>query len=182
MVKPRRLKDESIDTYNERASKLYYSNGYHIAEIAEKLKINEVEVYNYVATGHKITTEAERAEMISLYNAGYSISAIAKIFGRSRYCIRQRIESPAKLNIKSTDITDKQLDKMIEMAKKGYCAEDIAKEIGISEYSVKYRLSHTGIKVNNSTRIANEENKNISRISKLFKRSKDTICKHFHKA
>ena len=40
MIKPKKLKNESIDAYNERASKLYYSEGYHITEIAKKLKIS----------------------------------------------------------------------------------------------------------------------------------------------
>lgn len=194
MTKPRRKKNESIDAYNERASKLYYANGYHIKEIAEKLKIDKIEVYNYVANGPKITTEAEREEMISLFNKGYSYSSIAKIFNRSRACIKDRIESPAKINCGcNSDLTDKQLKKMKELANEGKCIKDIAREIGVRDRSIEYRLSHTDVGVNRRfTYVTPAEVKKFVRlykngkshneIAKTCNRSRSTVLKYLHKA
>lgn len=192
MVKPRKTKNESIDAYNERASKLYYNNGYHIDEIAERLNIDPVEVYNYVVTGHKITTSAEREEMIALFNKGYSYSAIAKIFNRSRMCVRTRIERPARVNTSSSNtLTDKQLKKMRDMANDGAYIETIAKELGIPVSSVKYRLNHTNIR-NHIKYVSKDEvkqfiklykkGKTITEISKLTNRSRNTVSRHLKAA
>lgn len=193
MTKPKKNSSESIEAYNERVSKLYYNEGYHIKEIAKKLKINEIEVYNYVASGTKITTSEEREEMISLYNNGYSIHSIAKIFNKSRACVRKRIEKPAKVSCgpETNNTTDKKLNKMRDMAKKGFTAKDISEEIGISASSVLYRLSHSGER-KPKTHVTKSE---LNRFIKLFKAGKtypeiaricgrglNTVYRHLHAA
>ena len=193
MQKPKIKKNESLDEYNERASKLYYENGYHVKEIAKRLDMDEIEVYNYVITkGHRITTEAERREMITLFNKGYSYTAIAKIFGKSRACIKDRIERPAKINRSgSGDLTDKQIKKIKEMAKNGAYLKTIAKELNIPVSAVRYRLSH-GIRKPHHTYVTPAElnkmirlykkGKNQTEIAKLCNRGRSTVHNHLHKA
>lgn len=192
MTKPKRLKNESIDAYNERASKLYYSNGYHINEIAKKLKIDKIEVFNYVTNTYKITTASEREEMISLFNKGYSYSAIAKIFNKSRACVKDRIERPATINYKrSVDLTDKQIDKIKKMAKDGKTIREIAKEIGINEKSVEYRLSHTDAEIHKKYKYVSpaevnqyiklyKKGKSHYEIAEICGRSRTTVSRHLH--
>lgn len=193
MDKPRKKKNESVNAYNERASKLYYSNGYHIAEIADRLGIDGTEVYNYVSTGKKITTEAEREEMISLYNKGYSYSAIARELNRSRSCVRQRIESPAKAKwYNSNTLTDKQLKKMKEMLDDKKTIDDIAEAMGISKNSVRYRLNHMGKEIRHYKHIDAKEIKRFislynkgkthAEIAEICNRSRTTVCKHLNDA
>jgi DNA-directed RNA polymerase specialized sigma24 family protein len=130
-----------ISEINETKVKEYYSHGYSIREIADKLSINPIYVYNIVVKGNKITTEEERAEMINLYNKGYSISAIAKIVGRSRACVRERIKSPAKLNCKTAaNLTDKQIDDIENLAKKRKYAAAVSRKLGIKYDTVRCRL------------------------------------------
>lgn len=193
MTKPRKKKNESIDAYNERASKLYYDNGYHIKEIAERLKIDETEVYNYVVTnGRKITTAAEREEMIQLFNKGYSYYAIANIFQKSRSCVKKRIECPAKIGYStSNDLTDKQLKKMKEMAENGETLEAISKEIGVKVGTIRYRLDHTNMR-ERTTHVTPDEVKKFIRlykkgkshaeIAKICNRSRGAVCRHLHRA
>lgn len=193
MTKPKKNSSESIEAYNERVSKLYYNEGYHIKEIAKKLKIDEVEVYNYVASGKRFTTSEEREEMISLYNKGYSIYSIAKKFNRSRACVRKRIGSRAKIScaINNSGITDKKIKKMNDMFNEGFTIEEISKEIGISTSSIIYRLSHSGNRTPNTHVTKSEINKFI----KLFKSGKThaeiagicgrgttTVSRHLHVA
>jgi DNA-directed RNA polymerase specialized sigma24 family protein len=189
MVKPKRKTGESIEAYNERASKLYYKEGYNIKEIAGKLNIEETEVYNYVAKGHKATTEAEREEMISLYNKGYTYCAIAKIIGKSYSCVRSRIERPAKIHCQETfTLTDKQLNKMIDLANKGYGVEYIAKELKVKSSVIKHRLEHadrynktytlvTKPEINTFIRL-HKKGKSYGEIAKICGRSKTTVSKH----
>lgn len=190
MIKPRRKIGESINNYNERVSKLYYNEGYHIKEIAKKLKIDEVEVFNYVsAASYKITTQAEREEMISLRNKGYSYSEIARIVGKSRECIKERIEKPAKINCKvSKELTDKEIKKIKNMVSKGYKVEDIAKEIGISKGNVRSRLNHTDLYQPKYNRVTKEEvnkfaelhkqGKTYEEIGKICGRGKNTVYRY----
>lgn len=192
LIKPRRKKDESIDEYNKRVIKLYYGDGYHIKEISNKLKIDEIEVYNCVTNGKKITTEAEREEMIHLYNQGYSYNAIGRIFNKTHSCVKERIEKPAKIICKSNNkLTDRQLRKMTNMAKDGLSTEAIAKELGVKVSTVRYRLSHTGIRektthvskseVNKFIRLHNE-GKTIKEIAKICNRGKNTVSRHLRAA
>lgn len=193
MIKPRRLKSETINEYNERVSKMYYNDGYHIKEIASKLKIDEVEVYNYVVTGgYRITTDEEREEMIRLRGAGWSISRIANHLGRSRACVRKRIESPAKINCEiHTKFTDRQLKKIKNMANNEIPFDVIAKKFKVKTSIIKCRLNHTDIKNRNKHVTSEEVEKFISyrksgysfrEIAEICNRSKNTIAKHIHDA
>lgn len=124
----------------------YYSRGYCIREISNKLNVDNINVYNDVASGNKITTSEERSKMISLYNKGYSISMISKIMNRSRSCIRERIKSQAKINCRCSILSDDQIKLMIDMFNNGASVASIAKHLCISKGSVRYRLNHCGIK------------------------------------
>ena len=192
MVKPSKKKNESIDSYNERASKLYYHNGYCITEIAKKLDIGEIEVYNYVTTGKKITTEEERQEMIRLYNKGYSYTAIAKMLNKSRSCVRNRIERPAKAKWhNSVNFSDRQLKKMKDMCKDGAYMETISKEFGVKTSSIRYRLEHMG-RSKHHTRVSQEEKelfiylykqgKTHEEIAEICNRNRHTVYTHLHRA
>lgn len=192
MIKPRRKKNETTEAYNRRASKLYYDNGYYLKEIAQRLNIPEIEVYNYVANGHKITTEDERNEMISLFNQGYSYNAISKIFNRSRSCVKRRIESPAKF-VYNTDyeLTDRQLKIIADMAKEDDTIEHIAQTLGIDMRYVKYRLRHIAGR-KHITYVTEEEHDEFIRLYKKGKsyktiakecgRSVSTVARHLHDA
>ena len=184
-------KNETIDQYNRRVSKLYYSNGYHIIEISKKLNIDIAEVYNYVAKGNRITTKLEREAMINLYNKGYSYSEIARIFNRSRACVTDRIKSPTKIfNKKYINVTDDVIKKITDMVKNGATIEEISKETGLSVSNIKYRLSHTNMKKKYNHVSKSEEetflslyNKGYSyyKIGKLCNRSDTTVMRHLHK-
>lgn len=194
MIKPRKRKNESVEVYNERAIKAYFKDGYHIKEISERLKIDEIEVYNCVAAGNKITTEAEREEMIRLFNQGYSYTAISKIFNKSRTCVSERIKNPAKLNFKgqNNNVTDAQLNNMKDMASNGETLEAISKKTGIDVVSVKYRLSHTDIRPKVVRRVSKSEvnkfiklyksGKSYAEIAKICNRGRNTVNRHLHKA
>lgn len=132
-----------IVEFDETSIKEYYSHGYSIREISEKLDINPIYVYNIVAKGNKITTEEERLEMISLYNRGYSISAIARKLGRSRACVRDRIKSPAKVNCRTTTkLSDKQINDIEKLARKRNYSAAISRKLGIKYNSLRCRLKH----------------------------------------
>lgn len=163
-------KKETIKECNERLCKMYYSDGYHIKEIANKLDIDIIEVYNHI-TGSNFTTTEEREEMIRLYNAGVSYKDIAEKFGKSVTCVKERIKSPTKIICGNDDeiLSDKQIKKMKKMAIKGYSAEDIAKEIGISENSVLYRMSHTDIDHKVYRNLSSSE---INKVVRLYKNGK----------
>lgn len=164
-----RKKNESVEDYNRAISKLYYGDGYHIKEIAEKLQIDEVNVYNYVSAGHKITTNEDREEMIYLHNMGYSYRAIAEMFGKSISCVKTRIAEPAKFSCqKSEKVTDNQLELMKDMAVNGYTLEDISKVTGIKLSSVRCRLAHTDLR-KRLTYITDTE---VKKMIKLFKDGK----------
>ena len=193
MTKPRRRKTESDESYYGRVCKLYYSNGYHIKEIASIFKLDPIEVYNYVTNGYKITTNEEREAMVRMYEQGYSYSAIAAKFNKSRACVRHRIESPATLtpNFDNNTITDRQLSRMKELASKGVPMNIIAKELGINVSSVKYRLQHFGLH-KSYTRVSKEdikefvrlyhEGKSIAKIAKECNRGTKTVEKYLHES
>ena len=126
---------------DENKIKDYYSHGYSIREIADKIDIDPIYVYNIVAKGNKITTDEERSQMISLYDQGYSISAIAKALGRSRACVRDRIKSPAKINCKlSAKLSDEQINDIEKLAKKRKYAAAVSRKLGIKYNTVRCRL------------------------------------------
>jgi hypothetical protein len=146
MNKPRKKKNESDEAYILRASKLYFSNGYHIDEIAERLDIPLIEAYNDVCHGHKITTEEERQEMIRLYGLGYSYNAISKIVGRSRSCVRERIKSPAKIVCTTKNrLTNKQIKQITDMIHDGAYITTIAKDLGLPRSVVSDRVRRCGL-------------------------------------
>lgn len=184
--------NESIDQYNERVSKLYYSNGYYIKEIAKKLNIDAAEVYNYVTSGRKITTASEREEMVNLYNRGYSYSEIAVLLNKSRHCVRERIKQPSKINCKiSKNLTDKQINKMKNMVKKGESLNTIANKLGISVGSLKNRLNHCGRSKSFTYVTKNEVKKfirlykngySITKIGTMCNRHRHTVARHIHRA
>lgn len=193
MGNPRIKKNESVEAFNQRSSKYYYSNGYNIKEISMKLKISEIKVYNYVAHGRKITTDEEREQMITLFNQGYSYTAIGKIFNRSRTCVRKRIQSPARVRCSNCKniVTDSKLRRMKEMAKDGVCIETIARDLDLNLSSVKYRLHHSGLRTPN-TFVSNDEvkqfvklykqGKSYAEIARLCNRSKSSVSRHLHNA
>lgn len=196
MNKIKRLKGESIDLYNERASKEYYANGYYIVEIAEKLKIDPVEVYNYVTTNNKkYVTSAEREIMVDLYNKGYSYRAISKELHRSRTCVKHRIEAPAKIYcMPKNELTDRQIKKILNMAYKGRSIETISKKTGIAENVIFNRLRGTDIdmaskhftfvsddEVHEFIRLHNE-GKTHKEIAEITNRGAGTVGKHLRKA
>ena len=127
---------------NEYIVKEYYSNGYCIKEISEKLNIDMITIYNIVAKGHKITTERERTEMLALRRKGWSISAIARKFNKSRACIRLRLQQPAKIGcIDPINLSDEQISNIGTLSKEKYIT-DIAKQLGVNVSSIKRRLEH----------------------------------------
>lgn len=188
LCKTKQKRNETTEAYNKRISKMYYSSGYHIREIAEKFDIDIIEVYNYI-TGSYITTNAEREEMIKLYNSGVSYKEIAEKFGKSVTCVKERIKSPAKIVCGNDEelLSDKQIKKMRNMAIKGYSAKDIANEIGVSENSILYRMSHTdlGCKIHRSLSASEidkiirlyENGKSYEQIAKACKRSDIVVIK-----
>lgn len=188
----RKKKNESIDEFNERASKYYFSNGFHIKEIADKLGIDQIEAYNYATTGRKITTNEERAEMINLFNKGYSYTAIGRIFNKSRTCVRDRIKRPAKSKCKNNNEIDyKSFKKMKDMEREGASMTTISNEIGISMSSVRYRLRNS-VSINHYKRVGKTEinqyiklyknGKTCSEIAKMYNRGRTTIYRYLKKA
>jgi transposase len=191
MNKPRKRSKETDEAYKLRAIKLYYTNGYHIDEISERLNIPMVDVYNVVSSGHKITTEEERQEMIHLRNLGYTHSYIANIFGRSRSCIQERINSSAKCTCATaTKLTDKQLEQIKSMIKEGMYISDIARELGVSRRTVNDRVKRCGLSSPKKP-VTEKEVKRFIRlrknghtykeIAKRCNRCEDTVFRHIKK-
>ena len=190
----RKRKNETINEFNERATKHYYNEGYHIVEIAEKLKIDVNEVYNYIVVSRpRVTTEKERAEMIKLYNLGYTYSAIGRLLNRSRTCVRERIQSPAKCRCRRyISVSNKQIPKIKEMIKNGATIKTISESTGISENSIKCRISHTNInsaracskvtksEINRFIELYNDGN-SCYKIAKICKRGETTVRRHLRR-
>lgn len=147
MIKPRKKYKESMEDFIKRASIEYYSDGYHIAEIAFKLKCDIIDIYSIITNDckYKITTSEERDLMISMHNQGYSYSEIAKKTGRSRQCVTSRIKCPPKCYIEhGYNLTDKEIEKMKKWYLEGKTLVWIAKQLKCSSASVKRRLNKTG--------------------------------------
>lgn len=188
MTKPRKEAKESVEAYNKRACKLYHENGYLIKEIAIKLKLTEVEVYNYLSN-NPITTEEERERMIKLRDQGLSIRAIAKEVGRSKTTVRTRLGCPAKVNCSCKSIlNDKQMNLLSKMAKDGYSVREIAKALNMDMSSLKYRISIIDREINIPTKVTNKEikrfirlyksGKSCSKIADVCNRSETTVRKY----
>ena len=114
-MKPKKYRNETKEQYIIRVSKELQNEGYHISEIASKLKCNKFEIYNIlVPEKYKFTTEEERQKMISLRKQGYSLREISKIVGRSHTCVRSRLLSPITLreDYKEYNINDRTLKKI----------------------------------------------------------------------
>ena len=187
----RKRKNESKSEYHERASKFYYSNGYSIKEIAKKLKIDELEVYNFITTGRKVTTSKEREEMIELYNKGYSITAIAKMFNKSRACIKKRIAAPAQINTGSGyTLSNKEINIISEMINEGKSIQSIARKLGVKTTVIRYRLDHMPRKrityvdkyEANKFIYLFKKGKSYKEIAKMCGRARTTVERHIHKA
>lgn len=190
MNKPRRKKNETEETYIKRACEEYHLHGYHIDEIAKRLNISMIEVYNHVSKGNKITTEDERNEMIHMRSIGCSYAEISRVTGRSRSCIKARIAAPAKIGCHSKRmLTDKQLKQMKEMAHDGVYIGTIAEILGESRGSISHRLNQCGIK--RCTKVSKDEEKkyvkmfksgkNAVQIAKACDRAASTVRFHLHK-
>ena len=127
---------------NEHIVKEYYSRGYCIKEIHEKLNIDMITIYNIVSKGHKITTENERIEMINLRNKGWSISAIARKFNKSRACVRLRLQQPAKIGCNTpVKLSDEQISDIGALSKENHVT-GIAKKLGLNVSCIRRRLEH----------------------------------------
>lgn len=191
MNKPRKRKNESDEKYYERASKLYYSNGYYIKEIANKLGISDIKVYNYVTNNtNRITTEEERQEMIKLFNQGYSYNAIGRMLHRNHSCVKERIERPAKIVSSNNHLTDKQIEKIKQMLIDGETVETISKELNISKGIIRCRIRNIE-EHKHFTHVSKDElkqyiklykkGKSYSEIAKIYGRHKNTVSRHIRK-
>ena len=109
MVKPRKRRGETREDFIERASQEYYADGYHLTEIASKLKCDIFEVYTATIKGkYRTVTPDERDLMINMRRQGYSYSEIAKQLGRSRACVQTRIDAAPKCHVENGyDLSDK---------------------------------------------------------------------------
>ena len=119
----------------------------------------------------KITKYNDKKEKVfeKLYNKGYNYTEIARIVGKSRACVTERIKSPAKSKWQNStdDLTDKQIKMIKDMYNNGASAIDIAKKVGITAGSVKYRLKHMGMK---------------TKYSYVSEKEKKMFINHLHKA
>lgn len=178
---------ENKQIYIERAAKEMYCNGYHISEIANKLKCDILIIRNAVTdiNKYKITTEEERQKMINMYECGYSVKYIAKIFNRNESCVNRRIKSKAKFykKYKEYKLSDKDINYLKKMYLKGYTLKSICKELGITYTSARRRLIKAGIwqpNLSQKIEVPNyEKNKYRSLYNKGFKVSE--IAKKFNR-
>lgn len=138
MIRPRKRKDETLAEFYERACDAYYSNGYSIIEIAEKLNIPNTMAYNYCAKPKRsfITPEVVD-EVIKLKNHGYNNATIAKSTGISRTSVRRITRGKRKYD----SITQDQItDDILALRVKNYSISQIAKKLGITKGKVYYRI------------------------------------------
>lgn len=190
MNKPRQRKNETEEAYIKRACEEYHLHGYHIDEIAKRLDISMIEVYNHVSKGNKITTEDERNEMIHMKSIGCSYAEISRVTGKSRSCIKARIASPAKVGCRTKHmLTDKQLKQMKEMGHDGVYIETIAEALGESRSNISRRLNQCGIK--RHIKVSKDEEKkyvkmfkngkSATEIAKIYNRAASTVRYHLRK-
>ena len=186
MVEPRRKYRESKEDFIKRASQIYYSNGYHLTEIASKLKCDILDVYTATIKGkYRTVTSDERDLMISMYCQGYSYSKIAKELGRSRACVQTRIKTAPKCYVESGyTLSDKDLEKMKKWYDEGKTMKWIANQLKISEGSIRHRLIKAGIHEKDHSLKIPLSNKDKIIIKKMYKMGKtikeiaDNIGRH----
>ena len=194
MNRPRRKAGESIDDYVKRASVILHSNGYHFSEIAKKLKVDKLTVYNILVHSPRcrITTEDERAIMIELRGRGYSYRKIAEEVGRSATCVRERINSPAKFydGYPESVLTDQQIDQMKKWYAEGKTIKFIADQFGIHRSCILYRLKSAGLfdpsrtpaKVSTNEKYGyykmHKKGKTNVEIAKHYGRNDSTVSRH----
>lgn len=148
MVKPRKRRNETVEQFIERAASEYYKNGYHLAEIADKLDCDLKTIYNAIVDKkYRIVSADERAIMIYLYNQGFSYSDIAKQTGRSRPCVKTRIIADAECYVENNSfyLPDKEISNIRKYFLAGKTIKWISNKIKISERAVRYRLQKMGI-------------------------------------
>lgn len=149
MINPRKRKNESNEEFLKRATNEYYSNGYYISEIADKLKCDKFTIYNFIVKDkNKITTDDEREVMLSLRSQGLSYREIAAKIGKSAACVHDRIKRPAKYHIENDNykISEKDLERIkIWYAKEGKTLSWISKQLNVPTPSIKYRLIKAGL-------------------------------------
>lgn len=178
---------EDKQSFIERTTKEMYCEGYHISEIADKLKCDILYIRNAITdiNKYKITTEEERQEIINLYEDGYSVKDIAKKFNRDETCIYRRVKSKATFykDYREYKLSDKDINYLKKMYLKGYTLKSICKELGITYTSARRRLIKAGIwEPNLSQKIEvpnSEKNKYKSLYNKGFKVSE--IAKKFNR-
>lgn len=196
-MKPKKYRNETKEQYIIRVSKELQNEGYHISEIASKLKCNKFEIYNIlVPEKYKFTTEEERQKMISLRKQGYSLREISKIVGRSHTCVRSRLLSPITLreDYKEYNINDRTLKKIKNYYINGKSIKWISEKTNLPENAIEYRLKRAKLFKSKITvnKVTEEEaelfndlyyNKGYSmdKIAKQCKRDRGTVSKHLKK-
>lgn len=197
MNKPRRKNGESIDEYLRRACNILYSNGYHYSEIAKKLKVNKIVVYNILVKRptNRVTTTDERNAMIKLRGQGYSYRTIANIMGRSATCVHERIKREAHLyeDYKENNLKDKDIERLKQWYIEGKTLKFIADKLEISTKSVVYRLKISGIydPHRSPSRVSSGEEAGYRRmrkagktngeIARAYGRNPSTVSRHLNK-
>lgn len=196
-MKPKKLKNETKEQYIVRVSKEMQNEGYHISEIASKLKCDKFKIYNIlVPEGYKLTTEEERNRMIELRNKGYSLREIGRIVGRSHTCVRSRLLSPTTLreDYIEYNINSRTLKKIKNYYNSGKSIKWISEKFNLPENAIKYRLKRAKLFKNKieTNRVTEEEielfndlyyNKGYSmvKIAEQCKRDRGTISKYIRK-
>lgn len=194
MNRPRRKPGESTDDYVKRASVILHNNGYHFSEIAKKLKVDKLTVYNILVRTQRcrITTEEERAIMIELRGRGYSYRKIAEEVGRSATCVRERINKPAKFydGYPESVLTDKQIDQMKQWYSEGKTIKYIADQFCVHRSCILYRLKSAGLydasrkpsKVSTNEKYGyykmHKKGKTNVEIAKHYGRNDSTVSRH----
>lgn len=129
----------------EEEIKKLRKEGYTIQEIAKKLKIDEVTVFNATTQGAKIITEEQRQLMITMKAAGKSNRDIANAIGCSESTVRNRLKAPAKYKAPANyyKISDNDLKAIKKWYLRGKTIAWIADKYGISAASVLNRLKNS---------------------------------------
>lgn len=196
-MKPKKKINETNEQYINRVAKDLYNEGYHMSEIAKKLKCDKFKIYNIlVSNSRKYTTEEERQEMIKLRNKGYSFREIGRMVGRSPTCVRSRILKPVTFREDYIEfsINDRTLKRIKKYYNDGKSIKWIADKFNLPENAIMYRLKKAKIFKNkqNENRVTEKEaalfndlyhNKNytIAQIAKMCKRDRGTVSKHIKK-
>lgn len=128
---------------NQKILKLH-KDGYHISEIVDKLKCDEILVYNTVVKkdNKRYVSDSEIHIMENLRAQGNSLREISKEVGRSKECIRIRLKNRPKLHkIKEYTISDSALKKIKKWYLEGKTISWISRELdGLPRKSIQKRL------------------------------------------